>query len=61
LLAADIGWTLKLWLPNLHPIPMAAVVLGSYGLAYFATTYTLEIPEARSVIGRILRFVKVEK
>src|SRR6202040_245589 len=38
LLAADVGWALKLTLPHLHPIPLAAVVLGIYGVSYFAVT-----------------------
>jgi putative peptidoglycan lipid II flippase len=60
-IAAAIGWALKLSLPNLHPIPLATVVLGSYGIAYFVLTYALNIPEARTVIGRVLRLVKLKK
>lgn len=59
LIAADIGWALKLSLPNLHPIPMAAVVLGSYGVAYFGITYNLEISESRAVLGKVLRVLKL--
>jgi putative peptidoglycan lipid II flippase len=58
LLAADIGWTFKLLLGDLHPIPLAAVVLGGYGVAYFGVAYFLSITEARVLIGRIMRRLK---
>jgi putative peptidoglycan lipid II flippase len=61
LLAADIGWTFKLLLPELHPIPQAAVVLGSYGVAYFGVTYILGMSEARAVIGKTRRFLRFAK
>jgi putative peptidoglycan lipid II flippase len=53
LLAADIGWTFKLLLGNLHPIPLAAVVLSGYGIAYFGVSSALEVSEARAVIGKV--------
>jgi putative peptidoglycan lipid II flippase len=55
LVAAGIGWTFKLLLGELHPIPLAAVVLGSYGTSYFALTYLLGMPEAKAVIARLTR------
>jgi putative peptidoglycan lipid II flippase len=61
LLAADIGWTFKLLLPELHPIPLAAVVLGGYGIAYFGVASALDISEARSVIGRVGQLLKFKK
>jgi len=61
LLAADVGWASKLWLGNLGPIPLAAVVLGGYGVAYFAVAFFLGIAEAQSVIGRIGRLLKLTK
>jgi putative peptidoglycan lipid II flippase len=61
LLAADIGWTLKMLLPHLHPIPLAAVVLGMYGVSYFGVSFLLGIAEARSVIGKIGRLLKLTK
>jgi putative peptidoglycan lipid II flippase len=61
LLAADVGWALKMMLPHLHPIPLAAVVLGLYGVSYFAVTSALEIAEAQSVIGKIGRLLKLTK
>jgi putative peptidoglycan lipid II flippase len=59
LLAADVGWTLKLTLPHLHPIPLAAVVLGMYGVSYFGVSSLLDISESRRVIVRILRVLKL--
>jgi putative peptidoglycan lipid II flippase len=58
LLAADIGWALKLLLGDIHPIPLATIVLGSYGVVYFAAAYFLELSESRVVIGRILRLLR---
>jgi putative peptidoglycan lipid II flippase len=59
LLAADIGWTFKLLLGELHPIPLAAVVLGGYGVAYFGVAWFLEVSESRVVIGKILRLLRL--
>jgi putative peptidoglycan lipid II flippase len=61
LLGADVGWTFKLLLVNLHPIPLAAVVLSGYGMAYFGVTFALGIPESSAVIGKVLRLLKVAK
>jgi putative peptidoglycan lipid II flippase len=61
LLAADIGWAFKLSLDGLHPIPLAVVVLGSYGIAYFTIAYFLELPEARTIILRIFRLLRLRK
>jgi putative peptidoglycan lipid II flippase len=58
LLAANIGWALKLMLPNLHPVPLAAVVLGAYGVSYFGVTFMLDISESRAVLGKIFRRLK---
>ena len=59
LLAADIGWALKLTMPNLHPIPLAAIVLGVYGISYFGVTFALDISESRMVLGKGLRVLKL--
>lgn len=59
LLAADIGWTFKLLLGELHPIPLAAVVLGAYGVAYFGVASFLEVSESRVVMGKILRLLRL--
>lgn len=59
LIAAGIGWGLKLLVGNFHPLPLAAVVLGSYGVSYFAITSAFGIPAARAVVGRLFRLVKL--
>jgi putative peptidoglycan lipid II flippase len=61
LLAADIGWTVKLLLGEMHPIPLAAFVLGGYGVAYFAVAYFLELSESRAVFQKIFRLLKPGK
>ena len=61
LLAADIGWTFKLLLGDIHPIPLAALVLGGYGVAYFAVAYFLELSESRAVFQKIFRLLKPGK
>jgi putative peptidoglycan lipid II flippase len=58
MLGAGVGWGLKLLLGPLHPVPLAFVVLGSYGVVFFAVTHALGISEARTVIGQILRLLK---
>jgi len=61
LLAADVGWTFKLLLGDLHPIPLAAVVLGGYGVAYFGVTLALELSESRAVINKAFRLMRLGK
>jgi len=39
----------------LHPIPLAALTLAPYGGAYFAVTWSARVPEARAIVGRLLR------
>jgi putative peptidoglycan lipid II flippase len=56
---AAVAWGLKLLLPPLGPIPLAAIVLGGYGLAYFAVTSAFGMPEARETIGRVLRALRL--
>ncbi len=52
---AVLGWGIKLAIPQLHPIIVAAVVLVPYGVAYFALASVLRVREADAVIGRGLR------
>jgi putative peptidoglycan lipid II flippase len=61
LVAAGIGWGLKLLVGNLHPIPLAAVVLGGYGVSYFAITSALGISASQAIVGRLFRLVKPGK
>jgi putative peptidoglycan lipid II flippase len=56
LVGAGLGWALKLLVADWHPIPLAIVVLGSYGAAYFAVGYLFDVPQAKTIIHRLLRF-----
>jgi putative peptidoglycan lipid II flippase len=58
LLAAMVGWGLKLLVIQFHPIPLATIVLGGYGVTYFAMTFAFGLSEAAVVIGRLLGIVK---
>ncbi|MDQ5846045.1 MAG: murein biosynthesis integral membrane protein MurJ [Acidobacteriota bacterium] len=61
IVSAAAGWGLKLLLGPIHPIPLAAAVLGSYGVLYFGVTYVLAVTESRAVIGQILRILKIRR
>lgn len=61
LLAADAGWTLKLLLVNLHPVPLAAVVLISYGMVYFGVTFALGLSEATAAFGKVAGFLTLRR
>ena len=58
LVGAGIGWGLKLLLGSRAPVPVAIIVLGAYGTAYFAVTFAFKIPEARVMIGKAVRVLK---
>ncbi|MBC8032392.1 MAG: murein biosynthesis integral membrane protein MurJ [Pyrinomonadaceae bacterium] len=61
LVSAGIGWALKLSLGSLHPIPLAAVVLGCYGVTYFGLTFMANIAESRLVVGKAFRLLRLAK
>ncbi len=50
-LAAATGWAVRLVLPALHPLALAVLVLGAFGVVYLGAGAVLGVPEA----GRILR------
>src|SRR4029077_9208702 len=49
---AAVAWAIKSAAPALHPVVTAALVLGPYGLVFFAATIALKVPEASTAIGR---------
>jgi putative peptidoglycan lipid II flippase len=54
--AAALAWGVRIALgPSRHPLLAALLVLAPYGLAYFAATTALRLPEAEAVTGRVLR------
>jgi putative peptidoglycan lipid II flippase len=56
--AAAAGWGCKLLIGPRHPVPVAILVLGVYGLVYFALTSLVGIAEARTVVGRALQITR---
>lgn len=59
LIGAGVGWGLKLLVGGWHPIPLAIVVLGGYGVCYFGVTSLLGITQAQTIIRRILKFAGI--
>ena len=53
--AAALGWAIKLALPPLQPVIVAALVLGPYSAVFFAATLALRVPEASAAVARLLR------
>jgi putative peptidoglycan lipid II flippase len=60
-IGAAIGWALKWPFGHGHPILVAIVVLGAYGLTYFAVTSALGVGEARPIIKRALRLLRLSR
>jgi len=55
IVGAAVAWGFKLLLPRLHPLPLAIIVLGSYGVTYFLITAAVGVQEAKDVIARVFR------
>ena len=53
LAGAAAGWGVRFLLPEMHPIPTAVLVLGTYGIVYFAVAAALRLEEIHGVITRI--------
>ena len=51
--AAIAGAVVKLALQDQHPLTVALFSLGMYGIAYFAITAELGVPQARRILDRI--------
>lgn len=60
-ISAAIGWGLRLLVGQRHPLIVAIVVLGGYGLTYFGITSAFGVGEARRVIGRVLRILRLSR
>ena len=50
---AAVAWAVKLALPPMHPICAAILILSSYGVTFFASTWILKIPEATIALRRL--------
>jgi len=53
LAGAAVAWAVKLAVPGLHPVVAAVVILGPYGLVYFAVALLLRVPEGRTLMRRL--------
>jgi putative peptidoglycan lipid II flippase len=54
-IAAAAAWLVKLNLPPLHPIITAILILGPYGIVFLAATRLMRVPEAATMIPKLLR------
>jgi putative peptidoglycan lipid II flippase len=54
-IGALAGWGVKVLLGNVHPWVMAALVLGTFGLVYLASTAATGVEEARALLARASR------
>jgi len=61
LAAAGLGYAVKRTLGVDHPLRLAILVVSLYGSIYFAGTALLGIPESRSTIASIKRYVDLVK
>lgn len=52
---AAVAWLVKLSIPPMHPALIATLVLGAYGLVFFAMTSALRMPEARAALAHVRR------
>lgn len=64
-ISAAAGWGVKLGANALsegfnsrHAVIAAVLILGVYGLLYFAITSLMRLPEAHTVVGRFTRLIK---
>jgi putative peptidoglycan lipid II flippase len=58
LAAAAVGWAIHHFAPHYKPYVLAILVLGPYGMVYFAGTWALGLAEARALFTRFLRASK---
>jgi putative peptidoglycan lipid II flippase len=56
--AAAAGWGGKLMMNQSHPIVLAIVSLGMYGIAYFGVATGFRIPEAKGLLDKGTGFVR---
>ena len=52
---AAVAWAVKLAVPRLHPIVTAVLVLGPYGVVFFATTWAFGVGESTIALSRLLK------
>ena len=55
ILAAAVAWGMVLLLRGTPARPAGLVVLGTFGAVYVLVTYVLGVPQARTLLGRLVR------
>jgi putative peptidoglycan lipid II flippase len=55
IVAAAVAWGMVLLLREMPPRPAGLVVLGTFGAVYVLVTYFLGVPQARTLLGRLVR------
>jgi putative peptidoglycan lipid II flippase len=58
IVAAAIGWAIKLFIGVERPILTALAVLGPFGLSYFLLTSLFGLPEANRIVGRFTKLLR---
>ena len=58
-IGAGVGWGLKVLIGHRHPLIVAPIVLGGYGITYFGITSLFGITEAQRVISRMFRILRL--
>jgi putative peptidoglycan lipid II flippase len=59
LIGAAAGWGFKILVGAHHPLIVAVIVLGAYGLIYLVLTTALGLPEARTMFNRFYRIARI--
>ena len=52
---AAVAWAIKLAVLSFHPVVTAILVLGPYGVVFFAVTWLLGVGEASTALARFVR------
>jgi putative peptidoglycan lipid II flippase len=58
-IAAVSAFILNWFLPSMHPIPIAVIVLGVYGILYFVITAGFRLSEATQVIEKVWKIIRL--
>ena len=56
--AAAAGWGGKLMMNQSHPIVLAIVSLGMYGIVYFGAAIVFRLPEVEDLVNKVTGFVR---
>jgi putative peptidoglycan lipid II flippase len=56
---AAAGWAVKPAVAGSHPMLQAVVVLGIYGIVYFAIAHILHVPEVQGLVRRVAKIATI--